>query len=183
MADQKISALTAGTVLSDDDLLVFVDDPGGTPANKKITAANARASLVPVVGVHASLTAGQAAAQSVHAIIIPDAYLREDGVLFNHATGLITAPVAGYYSFSANISQSAGSSCFARIWKNPTISGGNVTTGEQVDYFNFNSSLDDGRIHGTLYLAANDTIAFTCQTNNVGGGNITARHLVAVRVR
>lgn len=42
MADTKISALTAGTALTDDDLLVFVDAPGGTPATKKITALNAK---------------------------------------------------------------------------------------------------------------------------------------------
>jgi hypothetical protein len=37
----KISALTAATALTDDDLLVLVDAPGGSAATKKITAANA----------------------------------------------------------------------------------------------------------------------------------------------
>lgn len=46
MASQKISSLTAGTALTEDDLLVFVDDPAGTPASKKISAANARHSIV-----------------------------------------------------------------------------------------------------------------------------------------
>lgn len=40
MADIKLTALTAATVASDDDLLYVVDDPGGTPASKKITVAN-----------------------------------------------------------------------------------------------------------------------------------------------
>lgn len=40
MADQRISELTALTSASDDDLLVVVDDPGGTPVTKKITKAN-----------------------------------------------------------------------------------------------------------------------------------------------
>lgn len=44
MADTKTTALTAGTSLSDDDLLYFVDDPGGTPTSKKVTVANARNS-------------------------------------------------------------------------------------------------------------------------------------------
>lgn len=40
MADVKVSALTAATTASDDDLLYVVDDPAGTPASKKITVAN-----------------------------------------------------------------------------------------------------------------------------------------------
>lgn len=40
MADTKVSALTATTTATDDDLLYLVDDPGGTPASKKITVAN-----------------------------------------------------------------------------------------------------------------------------------------------
>ena len=40
MANQKLTALTALTTASDDDLLYIVDDPAGTPAGKKITVAN-----------------------------------------------------------------------------------------------------------------------------------------------
>lgn len=36
---------TAASALSDDDLLLVLDSPGGTPATKKITVANARTSL------------------------------------------------------------------------------------------------------------------------------------------
>lgn len=41
MADSKISNLGAITSLSDDDLLVVVNDPAGTPTTNKITVANA----------------------------------------------------------------------------------------------------------------------------------------------
>jgi hypothetical protein len=40
MADSKITALTADTSPSTDDLIVTVNDPAGTPANKKVTIAN-----------------------------------------------------------------------------------------------------------------------------------------------
>tara|TARA_B100001939_G_C16912627_1_gene605322 strand:+ start:72 stop:1004 length:933 start_codon:yes stop_codon:yes gene_type:complete len=40
MADKKVSALTAITQASADDLLMIVNDPGGTPASRKITHAN-----------------------------------------------------------------------------------------------------------------------------------------------
>ena len=40
MADSKITALTADTAPSSDDLVVTVNDPAGTPANRKVTLAN-----------------------------------------------------------------------------------------------------------------------------------------------
>jgi len=45
MADTKVSALTAATSASTDDLLYIVDDPGGTPVSKKITVADRKTSL------------------------------------------------------------------------------------------------------------------------------------------
>lgn len=40
MADTKITALTADNTPTSDDLVVTVNDPGGTPANRKVTAGN-----------------------------------------------------------------------------------------------------------------------------------------------
>src|SRR5678815_900003 len=40
MADQKITALTALTAPTTDDLLAIVDDPAGTPVTKKISILN-----------------------------------------------------------------------------------------------------------------------------------------------
>lgn len=45
MADTKLTALSAITSLSADDLLYAVDDPGGSPASSKITALNALSML------------------------------------------------------------------------------------------------------------------------------------------
>jgi len=40
MADKKVSALTAITDMSSDDLMLVVNDPSGSPASRKITHAN-----------------------------------------------------------------------------------------------------------------------------------------------
>lgn len=42
MADTKLTALTALTAITADDLLYVVDDPAGSPAGKKVTAATLR---------------------------------------------------------------------------------------------------------------------------------------------
>lgn len=47
MADTKISELSADTAPSTDDLVVTVNDPGGSPANRKVTLANLTKGLSP----------------------------------------------------------------------------------------------------------------------------------------
>lgn len=45
MANTKISALTADAAPTTDDLIVTVNDPGGTPATRKVTIANLAKAL------------------------------------------------------------------------------------------------------------------------------------------
>ena len=58
MADKKITALTSlGTTTAREDLIHVVDDPGGTPINKKVTIAEMTDALsVPVANGNAALT-------------------------------------------------------------------------------------------------------------------------------
>lgn len=51
MADQKITQLTADATPTSDDLVVLVNDPGGTPGNKKATLANLATALAAMSGL------------------------------------------------------------------------------------------------------------------------------------
>ena len=51
MADKKIAALNASTALSTDDLFHVVDDPSGSPTNKKITSTNVFSKVPSILGL------------------------------------------------------------------------------------------------------------------------------------
>ena len=69
MADKKITALTSlGTATAREDLLHVVDDPGGTPTNKKVTIgeyANALNAPVILTDASASITEATHAGRTV----------------------------------------------------------------------------------------------------------------------
>lgn len=54
MVDTKVSELTALTSLGDDDLVLVIDDPGGTPISKKMTGANLKSSITSTIPVKAT---------------------------------------------------------------------------------------------------------------------------------
>ena len=69
MADKKITALTdLGTALADADLFHVVDDPSGTPINKKISAANVFNNIPSFLGLAQASEAitADASAQVAH---------------------------------------------------------------------------------------------------------------------
>lgn len=86
MADQKITDLTADASPTDDDLLVTVNDPAGTPANRKVTVANLSAKVASDVVASGTALTGLAG---------PGATLdSDDGVLaYEDGTPVIATPL------------------------------------------------------------------------------------------
>ena len=74
MADKKITALTSlGTATAREDLLHVIDDPGGTPTNKKVTIGEyANALMAPVSLADSDVTLTEAT-HAGRLLICPDA--------------------------------------------------------------------------------------------------------------
>lgn len=71
MADTKISALTADTSPTADDLIATVNDPGGTPASKSTTLGNAITKASGLTGAYVKAAAGVLTAGAIAQADLP----------------------------------------------------------------------------------------------------------------
>lgn len=163
MADSKITALTALTSTTDDDLFVIVDDPAGTPVTKKITVANAFAGKIPTETCEGRLTA-----ESGVPVSSTD-QTSKTTLYFTPYQGnriaLYTSSVWTMYTFSEI-----------------TISLGTLTSGANYDVFIYDSS---GTLTTEMVAWTNNTTRATALTRQDGvlvkSGSTNKRYLGTFR--
>jgi hypothetical protein len=105
MADKKITALTASTALSTDDLFHVVDSPASSPSNKKITVTNVFNKIPTYIGMNSVQALTNGTGQTVN---VTDAITTMDSSSGN-ITGTLGSGATGQIKVLVNISGSNSS--------------------------------------------------------------------------
>jgi hypothetical protein len=179
--NQNGSALSAGQLIANQVAVVMYKGTGFQLLSSGLASSGSQTLFI---ARRDSLGSAQTLTNNAATTVIFDAEDSDAGSNYNNATGIYTAPVAGIYTFTAQLrvlgnataAQLPGTYYFSKNGGTtapniillsglfPTQASGSIATASQVARFNGAA---------TFSLAANDTVKVVAQQPNNGGGAFT----------
>jgi hypothetical protein len=173
MADKKVSELTAINHLSRDDLLMVVNDPGGSPASRKITHANFFGNVVSET-VHTGRTTLRANTTINGTTLTVSANSTFNGtVIYNN--GITFNRGATFSNTNVNVFGSPV------IVNGTTTANGNINVTGSVLSDGTNIIGTNGKLHANNSINSGTITEAMMQTKPIA--NTTARTLIADRMQ
>ena len=125
MADKKITALTdLGTAIASEDLFHVVDDPSGTPINKKISTQNVLNNIPTWIGLKQAVQSITGDGSTVSAVNLTSAITTINATSAN-ALGTLAAGTDGQVKTIIN-SSTGGTNTVQITVTNPNLGTGNT---------------------------------------------------------
>jgi hypothetical protein len=185
MADSKLADLTAITSLGGDELLYVVDDPAGTPVDRKVTVADLRGSTGATVRKTADQTVNNSATlQNDSDLLLPvganESWVGE-AVIFATGDGAadiqfaITVPAGASvaYSLVSAGPTTANAAPVASMASGGALNGG--TSGATARPFIINWSVGNGSTAGDIQIQWAQIVATVADTTVKAGSYIDGR--------
>lgn len=172
MADSKLVDLTADASPTSDDLIYVVNDPSGTPADRKVTLANLATALAPLSGLSAAY-AMVTSAEATTSTSFTDLTTAGPAVTLDvPASGEVQVALA------AEMSNSAGATSFASF----AVTGASSQSPSDDDSIGSNSTLrhTSSRLILLTGLTPGST-TFTMKYRVTGGNGTWVRRSINVQ--
>lgn len=170
MADTKITELTSLLVPSDDDLLLIVDEPSGSPVNKKITFGN----FLKLKGASFTMTGGFSVLNvtTTH-IPIHDVIVNDFVVWTGTMSVALIVPKTAWYNINGRVSWDTNTSGYRNLYIYVTGSAITSQVLTSVAMLSVNSGTRE-IVSSNEYLISGTAIVFSVLQNSAGTRTITS---------
>lgn len=170
MADTKITELASLLVPSDDDLLLIVDEPSGSPVNKKITFGN----FLKLKGASFTMTGGLSVTNAVTTPVpIHDVIVNDFVVWTGTMSVALIVPKTAWYNINGRVSWDTNTSGHRTLFMYAT---GSAITSQVLTNVGMLGTNNGTReiVSSNEYLISGTAIIFLVLQNSAGARTISS---------